>query len=130
LGGFPIDFSALQDIIVGNPVFVDSNINSYTSDSNYLKILMIGKIFKHLAIIDNNDYKIVESKLEDINNVNRTCDILYGAYNNDFGVPFSTERKVLLTDESKLDINLNFKQYTFNQPLTFPFNVDENYKRL
>lgn len=130
LAGFPIDFSAMQDIIVGNPVFVDSNISSYTSDSNYLKILMVGKIFKHLAVIDNNDYKIVESKLEDINNVNRTCDILYSAYNNDSGVPFSTERKVLLTDESKLNINLNFKQYSFNQPLTFSFNIEDNYKRL
>jgi hypothetical protein len=130
LAGFPLDFSALQDIIVGNPAYIDSNINSYTSDSNHLQILMIGKIFKHLAIIENNDYKIVESKLGDINNVNRTCDIIYSGYNNDTGVPFSTERKVLLTDESKLDINLNFKQYAFNQPITFPFSISENYKKL
>ena len=128
--GLPIDFSAMQDLILGNPVFIDSNVSSYTSDSNYLKITMIGNIFKHLAIINNSNYEIVESRLDGINNVNRTCDILYNGYNTELGVPFSTERKVLLTDESKLDINLNFKQYAFNQPVTFPFNVSDNYKRL
>jgi hypothetical protein len=130
VAGLPLDFAALQDIIIGNPVFIDSNINSYISDSNSIRILMVGKIFKHLAVIDNNDYKIVESKLDDINNVNRSGDITYSGYSSDSGVPFSTERKVLLTGEPRLDINLNFKQYAFNQPVTFPFNIAENYKRL
>ncbi len=128
--GIPFDFAALQDMIVGNPVFIDSNINSYTSDSTHLQIVMTGRIFKHLAIINNNDYKLVESKLDDINHINRKCDIEYSGYNNSSGVPFSTERKISLTDESKLNINLNFKQYTFNQPVTFPFNIPGNYKRL
>ncbi len=128
--GLPVDFSALQDIVVGNPVFIDSNINSYVTDSNHLQILMIGKLFKHLATIDNNGYKIVESRLDDINNVNRTCDIAYSGYDNSSGVAFSTERKISVTDESKLDIDLNFKQYVFNQSVTFPFSISKNYKRL
>lgn len=128
--GIPFDFAALQDMIVGNPVFIDSNINSYSSDSNYLQIAMTGRLFKHLAIIDNKDYKIVESKLTSINHTNRTCDIEYDGYDNSAGIPFSTERKISLTDETKLDINLNFKQFTFNHPVTFPFNVPGNYKRL
>lgn len=128
--GIPFDFAALQDVIVGNPVFIDSNINSYTSDSSYLQIVMTGKIFKHLATLDNKDYKIVESKLNDIHHTNRTCNIEYSGYDNNSGVPFSTERKISLTDESKLNINLTFKQYTFNQPVTFPFNISGNYKRL
>ncbi|WP_018617503.1 DUF4292 domain-containing protein [Segetibacter koreensis] len=130
LTGLPLDFTALQDIVVGNPVFIDSNISSYMSDSNHLQILMTGKLFKHLATLDNNDYKIVESKLDDLNDENRTCDIAYSGYDNTSGVPFSTERKISLADQSKLNIDLNFKQYVFNQPLTFPFNISENYKRL
>ncbi len=130
LTGLPLDFSALQNIVIGNPVFIDSNISSYISDSNHLQILMTGKLFKHLATIDNYDYKIIESRLDDINNVNRTCDIVYSGYDNVSGVPFSTQRKISLINESKLDINLNFKQYAFNQPVTFPFNISGNYKRL
>jgi hypothetical protein len=128
--GIPFDFAALQDMIVGNPVFIDSNINSYTSDSTFLQIVMTGRLFKHLATLDRKDYKIVESKLNDINHINRTCNIEYSGYDTSSGVPFSTERKISLTDESKLNINLNFKQYTFNHPITFPFNVTGNYKRL
>ena len=128
--GIPFNFAALQDMIVGNPVFIDSNINSYTSDSSYLQLAMTGKLFKHLATIDNKGYKLVESKLTDINHTKRTCDIEYGGYDNSVGIPFSTERKISLTDETKLDINLNFKQFTFNQPITFPFNIPGNYKRL
>lgn len=130
LTGLPLDFSDLQDIVVGNPVFTDSNINSYNSDSNRLQILMIGKLFKHLATVDQQDYKIVESRLDDINNISRSWDIAYSSYDNEAGVPFSTERKISLGDESKLDININFKQYAFNQPVTFPFSVSANYKRL
>lgn len=130
LSGLPLDFSALQNIVVGNPVFVDSNISSYISVSNHVKILMTGKLFKHLATFDNNGYKIVESRLDDVNNENRTCNIAYSGYDNVSGVPFSTQRKISLIDESKLDINLNFKQYAFNQPVTFPFNISRNYKRL
>ena len=130
LTGLPLDFSALQNIVVGNPVFTDSNINSYAIDSNYTKILMTGKLFKHLATIDNNDYKIVESNLNDINKANRTCNMLYSGYAKESGVFFSTERKISLIDETKLNINLNFKQYAFNKSVTFPFNVSANYKRL
>ena len=128
--GLPLDFFALQDIVVGNPVFINSNINLYISDSNSLQILMTGKVFKHLATLNNNDYKIVESKLNDINKVGRTCDMVYSGYDNSSGIPFSTERKISLADESKLDINLNFKQYAFNQPVKFPFSIARNYKRL
>ena len=128
--GLPVDFASLQDIVVGNPVFIDSNINSYTTDSSGLRILMIGKIFKHLATIDNTGYKIVESKLDDINNAKRSCDIAYRGYENGSGVPFSTQRKISVTENSQLNINLDFKQYAFDQPVTFPFTVAENYKRL
>jgi hypothetical protein len=128
--GLPLDFSALQDIVVGNPVFINSNINLYISDSNSLQILMTGKVFKHLATLNNNDYKIVESKLNDINKVGRTCDMVYSGYDNSSGISFSTERKISLADESKLDVNLNFKQYAFNQPVKFPFSIARNYKRL
>lgn len=134
LTGLPLDFSVLQDIIVGNPVFADSNIISYKTDSssnNLLHILMAGKLFKNLVTIDNTDYTVVSSKLDDIGAAgNRSADIFYSGYENSAGVPFSTERKISVAEQSKLDINIDFKQYTFNQPVTFPFNVPGNYKRL
>jgi hypothetical protein len=128
----PFDFYTLQDLIVGNPVFVDSNIVSYkTNTNNELLVLMNGKLFKHLVTLDNTDYKILHSKLDDVDAIrNRTCDITFDSYENTAGVPFSTKRRISVAERSKLDINLDFKQYTFNQPVTFPYNIPKNYKAL
>src|SRR6266496_3630186 len=38
----PFDFYALQDMIIGNPVFLDSNIVSYQSNGKELFVLMVG----------------------------------------------------------------------------------------
>lgn len=134
VSNLPLDFSALQDIVVGNPVFIDSNIISYKTDSNsnnLLQILMAGKLFKNLVTIDNTDYKLVSSKLDDMVVArNRTCNILYSGYDNSTGILFSTERKISVEKQSGLNINLDFKQYSFNQTVTFPFNVPDNYKKL
>jgi hypothetical protein len=128
----PFDFATLQDMVVGNPVFIDSNIISYkVNNNNQLLVLMSGRLFKHLVSIDNTDYKILHSKLDDIDDTrNRTCDITFSGYDNSAGTPFSTKRKISVAEQSKLDISLDFKQYSFNQPLTFPFNIQKNYKRL
>lgn len=128
----PFDFTTLQDMVIGNPVFIDSNIISYkVNNNNELLVLMGGKLFKHLVSLDNTNYRILHSKLDDIDVVrNRTCDITFSSYNEEAGVPFSTNRKISVAEQSKLDINLDFKQYFFNQPVTFPFNIPKNYKRL
>lgn len=92
---------------------------------------MGGKIFKHLVTLDNNDYKVLHSKLDDVNAArNRTCDITFSDYDNSGAVSFATKRKISVAEQSKLDINLDFKQYTFNEPVTFPFSIPKNYKRL
>src|SRR4051812_43134633 len=43
----PFDFYSLQDLMVGNPVFLDSNIVSYKSNGKELLVLMVGNVFKH-----------------------------------------------------------------------------------
>jgi hypothetical protein len=126
----PFDFTTLQDLIVGNPVFLDPNVVSYkTNPNNELLVLMIGKLFKHLVTLDNNNFKVLHSKLDDTDATrNRTCDISFSDYETSAGLLFSTKRRISVAEKSKLDINLDFKQYAFNQPLTFPFTIPKNYK--
>ena len=130
--GLPFDFATLQNIIVGNPVFIDSNISAYSvNNNNQLQVQMVGHFFKHLLLLDNNDYTIINSKLEDISTArNRSCNIAFSDYENAAEVSFSTRRKISVTGQSKLNVNLEFKQYSFNQQLTFPFNIPKNYKKL
>ncbi len=126
----PFDFKTLQDLIIGNPTFLDNNVVSYKSDKNQLIVLMVGSLFKNLITLDNIDYKPLHSKLDDVDVMhNRTCDITYSNYATAGNVQFSTYRSISVSDNNKLDIYLDFKQYSFNEPLIFNFNIPKNYKK-
>ena len=126
----PFDFSTLQDLIIGNPTYLDSNVVSYKSTDNHLIVLMVGNLFKNLITLDSKDFKPLHSKLDDVDiQRNRTCDITYNNYETKGDIQFSTYRNVSVAEKNKLDIDLDFKQYSFNEPLIFSFNIPKNYKK-
>lgn len=124
----PLSLASLQDILIGNPVFVDSTI-SYSVSGNTVSLLTLSEWFKHLLTL-NGSAKAETSKLDDIDlSRNRTCNLSYTEYENKKGVEFSTKRRITVSEKSNLDIKLDFKQYDFNETLSFPFSVPKNYKR-
>lgn len=126
----PFDFDALQEFIIGNPVFIDSNVVSYKATENELLVLMVGPVFKHLITLENKDFKVTHSKLDDIDPMrNRTCDITYDDYENTNNTYFSAKRRVTVAEKSKLDIDIQFKAYSFDKPQDYPFSIPKNYKR-
>jgi hypothetical protein len=126
----PLTLTTLQDLLIGNPVFLDSNITSYSVYENHLSLLNIGPLFKNLLTISAGDKLIERSKLDDADiSRSRTCDLTYSDYENKKGVNFATVRKITIAEKKKLDIRLDFKQYDFNEELTFPFSIPKNYKR-
>ncbi|MBS1627760.1 MAG: DUF4292 domain-containing protein [Bacteroidetes bacterium] len=125
----PFDFSTLQDILIGNPVFIDSNIVSFKNTKNQLRVLMVGDIFKHLVTLDNNNFNLLHSKLDDVDIMrNRTCDISFGEYVPLNNYQFATYRQISVAEKSKLDIFLDFKDYSINEPLKYTFTIPKNYK--
>jgi hypothetical protein len=125
----PFDFYTLQDILIGNPIFLDSNIVSYKSGREQLLVYMIGDLFKNLVTLDNTDFKVLHSKLDDVDDQrNRTCDITMGNYVTANGYQFSTTRKISVSEKSKLDIYFEFKAYEFNAPLSYTFPIPKNFK--
>jgi hypothetical protein len=127
--GLPLDLPSIQDLIIGNPVFVDSNIVSFTrAGGNSIALLSLGAWFKNLITL--NDGVMHHSKLDDLDiNRARTCDLTYDNYENRRGVNFSAKRRITVSEKSKLDIKLDFKNYNFNEALNFKFSVPANYKR-
>ena len=126
----PFDFKTIQDILVGNPVFLDSNIVSYKAGNTQLQVFMIGDVFKHLITLDNTEFKVLHSKLDDVDMMrSRTCDISFGSYEIVNDRPFAKYRLISVSEKSKLDIYLDFKESSFNDPLKYTFNVPKNYKR-
>jgi hypothetical protein len=127
----PFNFTTLQDLLIGNQVFVDSNIVSYRElNNNQMLVLMIGNIFKHLITFDKDNFTVTHSKLDDVDiQRNRTCDITLSKYNTVNNFQFSTYRSISVAEKSKLDLNMEFKEYSFNETLKYAFTPPKNYKR-
>ena len=127
----PVNFSIVQDILIGNPIFLDTtNILYYRTEPKGLSLFSVGRIFTNFLTL-NQDNTPNHSKLDDTDPLRaRTCDITYGDY--DYGgpatVPFSTYRKISVAENGKVDIEIGInKHYKFNEPLSYTFSVPKNY---
>ena len=125
----PLSFTELQELLIGNPLYLDSNITSYKRDEKSVSLISIGTLFKHLLTVSNGEYLLMHSKLDDVDVIRaRTADITYGDYETKNNILFSTYRRIIVSEKTRLDITLQFKQFEFNADLGFPFNIPRNYK--
>ncbi len=126
----PLNLSSLQDLLVGNPVFLDTNIVSYSKSNGAISLLSSGIFFKNLLTVSETNRLMQSSKLDDADELrNRTCYLTYDNYEDAGQTFFSSKRSISVTEKKKLDIQMNFKQHNFNETLSFPFSVPKNYKR-
>lgn len=126
----PFSFNELQDLLIGNPIYLDSNIVSYKDEEKTISLMTVGSLFKHLLTVGKDDYLPRHSKLDDVDVLRaRTCDITYGDHETKNGITLPKYRKIVVSEKSKLEIELQFKQFEFNEQLSFPFNIPKNYKR-
>ncbi len=125
----PLNFSTLQDLLVGNPIYVGDNVAAFRQTENHILIATAGKFFKNLLTISADNRLIERSKLDDIDiSQNRTADLTYSEYESNNNIFFSTYREITVAEKTKVDIYLSFKQYEFNKELSFPFSIPRNYK--
>ncbi len=124
----PLDLTTLQNLLLGNPIFLDSNIVSYSKSGNNISLQSNGIFFKNLFTINDADRLLQTCKLDDIDlQRSRTCYLTYTDYENKKIINFSTKRSIHVAEKRKLDIKMDFKQYEFNEKLSFPFSVPKNY---
>ncbi|MEO5650145.1 MAG: DUF4292 domain-containing protein [Ginsengibacter sp.] len=125
----PLDFSTLQDVIVGNAAYIGDSIVAYRQTENHVLISTVGTFFKNLLTINVDNNLLQKSKLDDIGlGKNRTADLIYDDYEKNDQFSFATYREITVAEKTKVDIRLTFKQYEFNKELSFPFNIPRNYK--
>lgn len=126
----PLNLSNLQDLLIGNPVYLDSNVVSYQRTAGAISLISIGEYFKNLLTVNENDKLVQRSKLDDADaSRNRTAELTYSDYQNGKGINFATKRSISIAEKKKLDIRLDFKNYELNGEVSFPFSVPKNFKR-
>lgn len=126
----PLDLVSLQDLILGNPIFWNSNISSFNLSEEKLSLLSVGEFFKNLLTVREDDKTIISSELDEMEKDEGWKSFLgYSDYENKKGINFSTNRFIKVTEKKEIEIELAFKQYNFNETLSFPFTIPRNYKR-
>ncbi len=125
----PVDFNSVQDIILGNALFMEKGVDAIRFADDKLLALSNGEFFKQLVTIDTTNNTLVSSKMDDVDDRrNRTAFIKWSDYAVTNGRNFSTIREISVTEKNKLDIKLEFKQTEFDTPQTFPFNIPKTYQ--
>lgn len=125
----PLDLHSLQDLLIGNPVFLDSSFNTYSRGGGTISIQGSNTWFRQLLTFGESDKLISSYKLDDLDvNRRRSSYLAYADYENKLGPWFARRRTVQVAEKKNLSIRLNYKQYAFNETLSFPFVVPKNYK--
>jgi hypothetical protein len=124
----PFDFKALQAILLGNPIYLDSNIIFFRKDPQGTSLLSVGPAYRNYITL-NNDLTVKHSILDDVDPLKaRSFDISYGQYEKVDSVYFSAYRKIVASEKGRLDVEMSFNKYSFNENLNFPFSIPKNYK--
>ncbi|MEO8854358.1 MAG: DUF4292 domain-containing protein [Ginsengibacter sp.] len=125
----PMDFNLLQNILIGNPVYVGDSIVSFRQTANQILVGTVGVFFKNLITLSSHDDHLQRIKLDDLDlSKNRTASLLYDDYQKQNNFDFSTNRQINVSEKTKVEVSILFKQYEFNNELSFPFNIPKNYK--
>jgi hypothetical protein len=127
----PISYNVLEDLIVGNPIFVEySNVVNYKMNNNKLQVGMLGQLFKNLITLSEDNITVLHLKLDDINvNQNRTCDITYSNHVTGSHYQFPMNREIAISSQSRIEIHMEVKDYTFDEPLKYTFVIPKQGRR-
>lgn len=127
----PINFNTIQDLILGNPIFMEQTVlQSYKITDQKLQVSLLGRIFKNFVLLNEDNTKVLNLKLDDKDiNQHRTCDI---AYSNHLAVSqyqFPMYRSIAVSATTRLDIQLEVKDFTFNEPMKYAFIIPKIIKK-
>jgi hypothetical protein len=127
----PLNYQTIEDLVVGNPIFMDSiDIISYKVINEKLQVSLVGKLFKNLIVLSEDNTKLVQLKLDDVDAAkHRTCDINYSQHTLVKNTQFPIYRTISINAQTKLDIGMEIKEFNFDEPLKYTFTVPKTGRR-
>ena len=127
----PFSFTTLQDLLIGNPIYMDkAKLVSYKVNNSKLEVGLIGDLFKNLIVLNEDHTKILQLKLDDIDiTQHRTCAISYSNHVTVNQYQFPLNRELIISAQSRLELHMEVKEFNFNEPLKYTFGVPRPGKR-
>jgi len=127
----PFNYNTIQSLIIGNPIFMENTkVVSYKQNNNKFEVGMIGILFKNLIVLNDDHTKVLELKLDDIDIAqHRTCAISYDNHVPVNQFQFPVNRELIVSAQSRLEVRMEVKEFDFNEPLKYAFNIPKPGKR-
>ena len=127
----PLDFYDLQDLLIGNAIMVNGEVESFKSTDNVLQLMIKTAVLNNLVTLNRNQNSdaitLSASKIVE-NNSRRSSDITYTNYKSLNGKDFSHGRNVIVNDGSAITtVGIEYKEPVFNVAVTFPFSIPKNF---
>jgi hypothetical protein len=120
----PFEFSTLQDMIIGNPVFLTDSVYQVVKTPAIISFSCDSTLYTSLFNVFADDYQLQQSKVMDKDPASsRSCELTYGEYKDMDGRRFATTRRIFVEEKNITRIAMDFNRVEFNQPLSFPFTV-------
>lgn len=126
----PFDFKTLQDLIVGNPVYLTDSIYQVIKTPSVISFSCDSTLFTSLFNVFADDYVLQQSKVMDKDSARkRSCELTYGEYKSENGHKFATRRRIFVEEKSFTKVNMDFNKVDFDQPVSFPFTIPSGYSK-
>ncbi|MBV7533516.1 DUF4292 domain-containing protein [Chitinophaga sp. sic0106] len=127
----PFDFNTLQNLLIGNPVYLTDSLYQITKTPSIISFSCDAPDFTSLFNVYADDYSLQQSKVMDKDaSVRRSCELTYGDYSRTGNRKFPTTRRIYVEEKGTTKVALDFTRFDFDVPVTFPFSTPSGYKRM
>lgn len=126
-----MDFNMLQDLLIGNPVFLSDSITNVIETPSVITFSAIQPQITTLFNVLAGDYLLQESQMTQqlSEGVTRVAELKYGDRRNADGRKFAFQRSIYVEDKSVIKVVLDFKRAEFDKPQSFPFPIPARFRR-
>jgi hypothetical protein len=126
----PFDFTTLQNLIIGNPVYLTDSIYQVIKTPSVISFSCDSTAFTSLFNVFADDFVLQQSKVMDKDTTHkRSCELTYGEYKSQDGHKFATRRRIFVEEKNVTKINMDFNKVEFDQPVPFPFTIPASYSK-
>ncbi|MEP6465377.1 MAG: DUF4292 domain-containing protein [Parafilimonas sp.] len=123
----PLTFSDFQNIILGKALLNNDTLH-YNVKQDSVIVASGNDVLKYFYSFTKNNFLLGQSNIETVNNASPIiANIYYNNYNEVNNINFSASRDIAISGSASASLQLNFKEYNFNQPQSFVFTISKNY---
>ncbi|HOZ95324.1 MAG TPA: DUF4292 domain-containing protein [Niabella sp.] len=127
--GLPADFETLQNLLIGNAVFVNKENATMEKGTDRYVVSTQSDKFKNVLTVLLPGYLPSVSQLTDTDETQkRTAQLDYADYRSISGRNFSALRNISVKYKNNIKIKLNYRSADFDGEVSIPFTVPSSYK--